>query len=134
MGHDASTHRARATQAGLSDVHARDKASDFQTLNFTRPLNDRVGPIVAAISSGRGTFRRRKDPRMSGEEPVRTLLGPISDPVSGSRTCTADSRERFLGHTKQVEIPRVRPKIAFGRREITVAQFFGSGSINELIK
>jgi hypothetical protein len=71
---------------------------------------------------------------MIGEEPVWTLLGPISDPVSGSRTSTADSRERFLSHAKQVEIPRVRPKIAFRRREITVAQFFGTGSINELIK
>ena len=71
---------------------------------------------------------------MIGEEPVWTLLGPISDPVSGSRTSTANSRERFLSHAKQGEIARVRPKIAFGRREITVAQFFGSGSINELIK
>ena len=56
VGHDASKHRARGSQAELSDVHARDRAGEFQTLNFTRPLEDRVGPVVEAINSGAAPF------------------------------------------------------------------------------
>jgi hypothetical protein len=73
-------------------VHAGDGARNDETLDLTGPFEDRVDPVSANISTVHGAFRRRIDPQMSEEHSVWTHLGPIPNPVGGSRTSTAISR------------------------------------------
>lgn len=115
-------------------MNSRDRPRDNEPLNLAGPFKDRVGPVGTTISTDRETFRNDTDPQMSGKDPVWTHWGPIPDPFSGSRTSTTVSRGQFLGHSKQIDAPPVRPRIAFERRAIDLAPSFRFGLISELMK
>ena len=120
---------------GLPDVHARNRSRDNKALDLAGTFKDRVNPRRVTISTGHGTFRRVIDPQMSGKDPVRTHLDRIPDPVGGSRTSAAVSREELVDHAKQNQSsPAKPPQNAFGRRSIDLAPNFGFGAFSELTK
>jgi hypothetical protein len=63
----------------LLDLHTRDGARDDQALNFTGPLEDRVGIEVARRRPRQGFFPNWADPRMMEVAPFK---------VASTRFCT----------------------------------------------
>jgi hypothetical protein len=86
---------------GPPDVRARNCSRDNKALDLAGTFKDCVDPRGVTISTGHGTFRRVMDPQMSGKDPVWTHLDRIPDPVGGSGTSAAVSREEHLDHAKQ---------------------------------
>lgn len=120
---------------GLPDVHARNRSRDKEALDLAGTFKDREDPRGVTISTGHVTFRRVIDPKMSGQDPVWTHLDRSPDPVGGSRTSAAVSREELVDHAKQNQSsPAKPPQNAFGRRSIDLAPNLEFGAFGELIE